>query len=90
MLIKMKERKPKFPNFHQCKSVVLQGTICRADLNTFGCEEACDGCPLITNGGSCLKLRGLGEGINFPSPKPNLPNGTEVSMFEPTEWELFV
>jgi hypothetical protein len=33
-------------------------SICRADLKRFyGREiEACDGCPLISNGCACLKL----------------------------------
>lgn len=52
----MKTRKPKLPRLHQYKSV--QSTICRADLNTFGEEEACDGCPLIDTG-PCIKIRGL-------------------------------
>jgi hypothetical protein len=81
----MKARKPKLPRLHQHSLPCV--AICRADLNKFGEEEACDGCPLINNG-TCPKVRDLVEGIKFPSTEPNLPNGTEVSMLNQLNWNI--
>lgn len=54
-------RKPEGFLSHNQINLLQHGIVCQADLKAYSVHgiEACDSCPLISNGDPCVKLDNL-------------------------------